>query len=101
MTDAKTTPSRLVQERDGSFTVEWKDGAHATYSGFDLRVACPCAQCKDEFTGERKVRPENVSRAIRVDEAKLVGNYALSFVFSDGHRTGVYSFEFLRWLLAA
>jgi DUF971 family protein len=27
-----------------------------------------------------------------------VGNYALRFNFSDGHRTGLYSFDYLRKL---
>jgi hypothetical protein len=28
--------------------------------------------------------------------AKAVGNYALSIDFSDGHATGIYSYDFLR-----
>jgi DUF971 family protein len=30
--------------------------------------------------------------------AELVGNYAMRIDFSDGHSTGIYTFEFLREL---
>ena len=30
--------------------------------------------------------------------AKDIGNYALRFEFSDGHRTGLYSYDYLRSL---
>jgi DUF971 family protein len=30
------------------------------------------------------------------DPVEIVGNYALQFFWDDGHRTGLYTFEFLR-----
>ena len=37
-----------------------------------------------------------VSDNIRADDIQLVGRYALHFRWSDGHSTGIYSFETLR-----
>ena len=31
-------------------------------------------------------------------DAKLVGNYAIQFTWSDGHNTGIFDFRFLRSL---
>jgi DUF971 family protein len=33
---------------------------------------------------------------LRAESAELVGNYALRIVFSDGHRTGLFSWDYLR-----
>ena len=33
---------------------------------------------------------------LKATRAELVGNYALTLLFSDGHSTGIYSFEYLR-----
>ena len=44
--------------------------------------------------------PASVPDNLKADRADLVGNYALSFSFSDGHGSGIYSFESLRRLCA-
>lgn len=36
------------------------------------------------------------SGPLRVTDLQLVGNYAVRLVFSDGHRTGIYSWRYLR-----
>jgi DUF971 family protein len=33
---------------------------------------------------------------VEIESIKPVGNYAISFAFSDGHGTGIYRFDFLR-----
>ena len=38
---------------------------------------------------------------VRVTSANLVGNYAIRFDFSDGHNTGLYSYDYLRKLAAS
>ncbi len=80
-------PREIMQEGDASLRVTWGDGR-----------ACPCAQCVNEFTGERVLRPEAVSDALLMENVELVGRYALTFRWSDGHETGIYSFRYLRQL---
>lgn len=50
------------------------------------------------MTGVRTLRPESVARDIYPQAIHYVGRYALQFMWSDGHATGIYPFEFLRRL---
>ena len=83
---------------DDRLRIVWEDGHRSEYTFRYLRQNCPCAVCKDEWTGERLLDPERVEATLRAERAELVGNYALSFGFSDGHGTGLFSFEALRRL---
>ncbi|MCS6884776.1 MAG: DUF971 domain-containing protein [Acidobacteriota bacterium] len=60
-----------------------------------LRLHCTCASCIDELTGKRTLRAESVPADIQVLDAKLVGNYAIRFFFSDHHNTGIYTWKYL------
>ena len=64
----------------------------------DLRRSCPCAQCVNEWTGQRVLKPESISENIEIRDLSIVGRYALNFRWSDGHETGIYSFRYLREL---
>ena len=66
------------------------------YEPRNLRVLCPCAGCVDEMTGQRTLKPETVERGVYPTAIHYVGQYALQFVWSDGHSTGLYTFEYLR-----
>ena len=74
----------------------WSDGATTHVEARTLRQACPCAGCVEEWTGRRTLDPESVPANVKVLEVETVGNYALSFSFSDAHRTGIYQWEYLR-----
>lgn len=91
-------PRCIEQVENQKIRIEWEDG-HKTELEFSaLRRQCPCAMCKDEWTGEVLVDPGAIPDTIAASKADVVGNYALSFRFSDGHTAGIYSFEFLRRL---
>jgi Mrp family chromosome partitioning ATPase/DUF971 family protein len=76
--------------------VKWSDGHTAGLSMYDVRCACPCAVCVDENTGEKVLDPEQVPRDISVESMQQLGNYAVSFAWSDAHTTGIYSWDYLR-----
>jgi DUF971 family protein len=80
--------------------IEWKDGSASDYSARQLRLACPCAGCVEEWTGRQILDPASVPASIQLLSAELVGRYALSFQWSDGHRTGIFSWDYLRRLAA-
>ena len=80
----------------GGLHMTWADGHEQTLAPRDLRIACPCAKCRDEVTGERLLDPETVPLDIRLTKIWSVGNYALGMAFSDGHDTGIYTFKSLR-----
>ena len=91
-------PREVVREGGEGFRITWADGRECRYGAAALRRVCPCAQCVNEYTGERTLDPASVSDALTLEELDLVGRYALTFRWSDGHRTGIYSFRLLREL---
>lgn len=94
----KTSAPRELKKSETEFRIVWQDGHESAYPFRSLRQACPCAGCKDEFTGRPLLDPESVPAGLTAPKAELVGNYAVAFQFSDGHSTGIYSFEALRGL---
>ena len=78
--------------------ITWEEGHVGIYPYRHLRGECACANCVDEMTGIRRLDPTSVPENIVVTDMKLVGNYALKFVWSDGHSTGIYTWKRLRGL---
>jgi DUF971 family protein len=93
-------PREIKQESDTGLTITWGDERRCQYEAAALRRACPCAQCVNEWTGERTLKPETISEHIAIRDISIVGRYALNFRWSDGHETGIYSFRYLRDLCA-
>ena len=91
-------PREIEQEGEAGLRITWADGRVCRYRAAALRRGCPCAQCVNEHTGERMLRPETVPDTLTIAEVDLVGRYALNFRWSDGHQTGIYSFRYLREL---
>jgi DUF971 family protein len=91
-------PREIAQEGGAGLSVTWGDGRVCRYGAAALRRVCPCAQCVNEYTGERMLDPKTIPDALTVESLDLVGRYALNFRWSDGHQTGIYSFRLLREL---
>lgn len=93
------TPSRIGPTADGTrLRIDWMDGHESIYEPRDLRLACPCAGCVDELTGRPILEPARVPHDIYPKAIHYVGRYGLQFVWSDGHDTGIFTFEYLRGL---
>lgn len=91
-------PREIKQEGESGLRITWADDHVSRYSAAELRRACPCAQCVNEWTGQRVLKPETVSQELTITDLSIVGRYALNFRWSDGHETGIYSFRYLREL---
>ena len=89
-------PSEISQESNSLVRITWADGRVCEYQAADLRRACPCAQCVNEWTGQRTLQPESISDEVEIKDLSIVGRYALNFRWSDNHETGIYSFQYLR-----
>lgn len=76
--------------------IAWEDGMTSRVPFRRLRIECPCASCIDEWTGERRLDPATVPADVRPEGLDAVGNYALRVRWSDGHETGLYSWQQLR-----
>jgi len=91
-----TARPKEVNTQDANVTViTWEDGQVSRYPNRYLRSMCPCAQCVNEVTGERMVNLESIDPEVRIVGVSPVGRYALHFQWSDGHGTGLYSFDTL------
>lgn len=87
---------REVGDKELLFT--WGDETRTLLSNRLIRYHCGCAGCIDEMTGKRRIREEDVAPDIKPLRIENVGNYAIKIHWSDGHNTGIYSFELLRTL---
>jgi DUF971 family protein len=76
--------------------IGWDDGGKSSVRAQALRRVCPCAECVDEWTHERKVDPAKVPDDLKILELRPVGNYALNFTFGDAHQTGIFNWGYLR-----
>ena len=87
-----------IDHADGAVLLRWADGTEQRLTDRDLRLACQCAQCRDEISGKRLLNPEDVPLETGLTRVWSVGNYAFGMAFSDGHDTGIYTFKALRQL---
>lgn len=86
---------------EGVLEIVWEQGVVCRYPFRLLRQECPCAACVNEFTGERTLNPESVPEDIQPVGVEFSGNYAIKFQWSDGHATGLYSWDRLAQLADA
>jgi ATP-binding protein involved in chromosome partitioning len=80
----------------GALMLGWSDGVEQRLPDRDLRLACQCAQCRDEMSGKRLLEPGAVPLDLTLTRVWSVGNYALGMAFSDAHDTGIYTLRALR-----
>ncbi len=93
-------PAPLEIEKLGerALRILWSDAHASVYPFPELRFACSCAGCVDEWTGVRSIREADVPADIHPTGLQLVGNYAMQLDWSDGHSTGIYTWDALRAL---
>ncbi len=91
-----TTPQAIRQKSVDLLAILWADGHESTYDVHSLRLACACAQCIDEWTGEARLAVERVPEDVHPLRIRPVGRYAIQIDWSDGHNTGIYPFQRLR-----
>lgn len=105
--DAVSPKKVRVKKTEGTgVEVDWKDGHQSKWNFVWLRNACPCATCHEdrEQTGREPgvAKPKEhtllvmYEAPVRPLEVTPVGKYALKFKWSDGHESGIYSWDYLR-----
>jgi DUF971 family protein len=87
-----------VELSDESVAVKWNDGHDSVYNAKYLRVSCSCAQCIEEWSRRKILDPATVPADLRAEDYLMVGRYAIQFLWSDAHYTGIYPFDMLRAL---
>ena len=107
--DQRKKPTMVkVNVRTGAgVDIAWADGHSSHYEFAYLRENCPCATCNDERAKKEAFARGNPAPSAvlpmykpkpRAQAATQVGNYAIQISFSDGHSTGIYSYDYLRTL---
>ena len=87
-----------VELSEGGVSVQWSDGHTSPYDAKYLRLNCGCAECVEEWSRRKLLDPATVPADIRAEDYLMVGRYAVQFLWSDAHYTGIYPFEVLRAL---
>jgi DUF971 family protein len=101
----KASNVRIHVSTGAGVDITWADGHQSHYDFAYLREECPCATCNDE-RGKKQAfaaaapAPSAVLPMFkpkpRAKSAAVMGNYAVQIGFSDGHSTGIYSYDHLR-----
>jgi ATP-binding protein involved in chromosome partitioning len=89
-------PLPVVTAQPGALHIRWPDGAESLLPNRDVRAACRCASCVNEYTGEQILNVAGIPESIQAEAVVPLGNYAVSIAWNDGHSTGIYSWELLR-----
>jgi len=91
-------PTAIRQAGPRGLEIVWQDGSQCVLDVVLLRRACRCALCIDEWSGAQILDPEKVPETVRPQRIDPVGRYAISIRWSDGHSSGIYTFEHLKAL---
>jgi DUF971 family protein len=99
-------PTSLSLPAPDKLLIEWSDGERRVCTIRELRAACPCATCREKRShppqpaASRSLPVLSAAelQPLRIVKMQPLGNYAYTVAFSDGHDTGIYTFELLREL---
>jgi DUF971 family protein len=98
-------PTHIDLKKDEGLTLTWADGRSDFLPVAFLRRMSPSAEAKhlreEMAKNPLTVLPASASKQFGPLTAlgvEFVGNYALRIRFSDGHDTGIYSWQYLRQL---
>ncbi len=94
---ALNTPQN-IQLIGSEVAIAWSDGTETFFQMEKLRAASPSAEQRGEndIFGQRHGGTDQRSfPGVTVLNWERIGNYAIRFDFSDGHRSGLYSYELL------
>jgi len=94
--DAVASVTDIDIDRTRAMTLTYDDGRACTFELEQLRQACPCATCRGWRDRGEPSWPRGASTTLSITDAELVGAWGISLVWSDGHSTGIYSWDALR-----
>lgn len=93
-----------IERIEDAIRIQWSDQTVARYSAWKLRNACPCAVCRERKSSSASNPSPRTSLPVlsaaetlplRIERMEPVGNYAYNIHFSDGHNSGIFTFDLL------
>ena len=102
MPETPIKPRHIDLKKDEALTIHWNDGRVSVYPIALLRRLSPSADQR-ELRSEMQRNPLTVlpstdesAGPLTATDIERIGNYAIRITFSDGHHTGIYSWQYLR-----
>jgi DUF971 family protein len=90
-------PAQVELDRANGLTLSWEDGVTLTFGLEELRVNCPCAECRGLRDQGLPAWPSPTSpQPLGAVGAELVGGWGVTITWNDGHATGIYPWSLLR-----
>ena len=92
----RTTPRPTeinLHQKSRMLDVVFEDGRTFSLPVEYLRVFSPSAEVRGHGPGQETL--QEGKREVGINAIEPVGVYAVKFVFSDGHDTGIYSWDYL------
>ena len=93
--DTKTPiPTEItLHKKSRMLELSFDDGSHCQLPAEFLRVYSPSAEVRGHGPGQETL--QTGKRNVEITDLEPVGNYAVQPTFSDGHNTGIYSWDWL------
>jgi ATP-binding protein involved in chromosome partitioning len=79
-----------------SLEIQWKSHGIQQWTAAELQKNCPCANCVDDQTGQRRTSKIETTRQVAIRNVNRVGRYAIQIEFINGCSTGIFDFDYLR-----
>lgn len=94
MTEQTPWPTEIrLKPATAELHIAFDDGAAFTFTAEFLRVHSPSAEIKGHGDTERKI--VGGKKSVTISTVEPTGNYAIRPIFSDGHSTGIFSWNYL------
>lgn len=93
---APTPESITVHGQSRVLEVRFSDGAHFRIPFELMRICSPSAEVQGHGPGQEVL--QTGKRTVELESLEPVGNYAVQPRFSDGHDTGIFSWDYLYFL---
>jgi DUF971 family protein len=91
--DSPTPTALTVHGKSRLLEVAFSDGAEFKIPFELMRVYSPSAEVQGHGPGQEVL--QTGKREVSVVQLESIGNYAVKPVFSDGHESGIFSWEYL------
>ena len=82
-----------VHKQSATLELKYQDGTLHTLTAEYLRVYSPSAEVQGHGPGQSVL--QHGKRDVQFLDIEPQGNYAVKIVFSDGHDSGIFSWEYL------
>ena len=97
MTEDSVRPSQiLIRKKNRQLELLYSNQESFSLSFEYLRINSPSAEVRGHNSKEEKL--QHGKKNVGISKINRVGNYAIQHVFDDDHDSGIYSWEYLRYL---